>query len=62
MKRLKLIKSSLFNILNANEKISKFEITENNLINLNINLQSIIPIIQNIEKHIIKKRTRKNYH
>ena len=40
--KIKDIKSSLFDILNANEKINKFEITENNFINLNINLQSII--------------------
>lgn len=57
--KIKDIKSSLFDILNANKKINKFEITENNFINLNINLQSIIPIIQNIEKHIIKNEQEK---
>ena len=57
--KIKDIKSSLFDILNTNEKINKFEITENNFINLNINLQSIIPIIQNIEKHIIKNEQEK---
>ena len=57
--KIKDIKSSLIDILNANKKINKFEITENNFINLNINLQSIIPIIQNIEKHIIKNEQEK---
>tara|TARA_B100000941_G_scaffold290665_1_gene274062 strand:+ start:2290 stop:3933 length:1644 start_codon:yes stop_codon:yes gene_type:complete len=56
---IKEIESTIFEILNLSKKLNKFEITENYFINLNINLESIIPIIQNIEKHIIKNNQEK---
>ena len=51
-KKIKLISSELSNVLNKNDDILNFEITEDFFINLELNIQNFIVYFQNIEENI----------
>ena len=51
-KKIDLITSELKNVLNKNDDILNFEITENCFINLELNIENFIVYFQNIENNI----------
>ena len=58
-KKIDLITSELKNVLNKNDDILNFEITENCFINLELNIESFIVYFQNIENNIKVDRPKK---
>tara|TARA_B100002051_G_C16721113_1_gene632501 strand:- start:534 stop:2180 length:1647 start_codon:yes stop_codon:yes gene_type:complete len=58
-KKINLITSELKNVLNKNDDILNFEITENCFINLELNIENFIVYFRNIENNIKVDRSEK---